>query len=507
MRTGIVSLGGVLLAVFVVAVVLTGDKIGDLGDRLTVMNMRETCRHRASDIMYEFRKTKELQFIVKEFFREDDVYEEKDLLSFVKTLRQADAKLSRIWFFEMETDSLFVLNNEGGEGHYEPLSAAQWPHLCYMLDSITDRQWGGMFKADGEFFWTTIERVTLNSGNHVFWGFDISLADLHTYLAEWREPVDSYVFILNGDGVLLSHPDEKFLGRKLLDGGEVETMQDKLQKQGELDTTVYSEFLECPVYRVYYPFVLGQERWLIAVNIPQFATQEILADFHRYIVLIAVLTIIIFCVLLFYAQWRWRKENRLRRKVEQESVELRLQQLKNQLNPHFLFNSLNSLSALIGKNTALAKEFVLKLSKVYRYLLEKRSTSLAAVRDELDFTSQYYFLQRIRFGEHLLLDMQVDDACMDKKIPAMSLQTLVENAIKHNQITQMKPLSIRIFVQGDALIVENNYQPRGEGDAASMGIGFERITKIYEFYSSVHFEYGRVEGVFRCKLPFLVGGL
>ena len=80
----------------------------------------------------------------------------------------------------------------------------------------------------------------------------------------------------------------------------------------------------------------------------------------------------------------------------------------------------------------------------YRYLLEKRNTSLAIVGDELDFTCQYYFLQRIRFGEHLTLDVQVDDVYRGEKIPAMSLQTLVENAIKHNQITKTKPLAIKI---------------------------------------------------------------
>ena len=244
---------------------------------------------------------------------------------------------------------------------------------------------------------------------------------------------------------------------------------------------------------------------MVAVNVPQFGNEEILADFHRYTLLIAVVTVFIFGVLSFYAQGKWRKENRLRNKVEQESMALQLRQLENQLNPHFLFNSLNSLSALITTDSSLAKEFVLRLSRVYRYLLEKRNDSLATVREELEFMNQYYFLQRIRFGEQLRLDAEVEEEWMEKKIPAMSLQMLVENAIKHNQITKMKPLEIRIYARDNFLVVENNYQPRGKEEGMSTGIGLERIGRIYEFYSSARFEYGQEGGVFVCRLPFIEG--
>lgn len=129
---------------------------------------------------------------------------------------------------------------------------------------------------------------------------------------------------------------------------------------------VHSVFLSSQVLRIYYPLTIGEENWVIAVNVPQYGNREILDEFHRYTLMIALITIIIFAVLLFFAQHKWRKEYRLRRKIERESVELHLQQLKNQINPHFLFNSLNSLSVLIGTDSVLAKEFVLKLSKVYR---------------------------------------------------------------------------------------------------------------------------------------------
>lgn len=130
--------------------------------------------------------------------------------------------------------------------------------------------------------------------------------------------------------------------------------------------------------------------------------------FHRYALWIVVVTVLIFSVLLGVSQYKWRKEYDLRRKIEQEALQLNLQQLKNQLNPHFLFNSLNSLSALITTDPALAEEFVLKRRRFTAMCLKRGTETLASVKEELDFTRHYYFLQKIRFGKQLLLDIEED---------------------------------------------------------------------------------------------------
>lgn len=184
-------------------------------------------------------------------------------------------------------------------------------------------------------------------------------------------------------------------------------------------------------------------------------------------------------------------------------MELHLQQLKNQINLTFCLISLNSLSVLIGSNSALAREFVLKLSKVYRYLLETRNESLSTVKEEMEFTRQYYFLQKIRFGEQLDLSIDVRPDCWEMKIPSVSLQMLVENAIKHNQVTLQNPLRIKIYDRDGCLIVENNYQPRAESSEESMGVGFERIQAIYDFYSDEKFVCGCQNGCYVCQLPLL----
>ena len=276
-----------------------------------------------------------------------------------------------------------------------------------------------------------------------------------------------------------------------------------MQSQDELEIMVHSDFLSSQVFRIYYPLFIGSEKWVIAVNVPQYGNREILDEFHRYTTMIALITVIIFAILLLFAQHKWRKEYRLRRRLEQESMELHLQQLENQINPHFLFNSLNSLSVLIGSDSTLAKEFVLKLSKVYRYLLETRNESLSTVKEEIEFTRQYYFLQKIRFGDQLDLSIHVSQDCFEAKIPSISLQMLVENAIKHNQVTMQNPLRIKIYDRNDCLVVENNYQPRTESSEESMGVGFERIQAIYDFYSNEKFIYNCQNGCYVCRLPLL----
>ena len=117
--------------------------------------------------------------------------------------------------------------------------------------------------------------------------------------------------------------------------GRVGFYQGSIKSQSELEIMVHSNFLSSQVLRIYYPLLVGSEKWVIAVNVPQYGNREILDEFHRYTAMIALITVVIFAILLLFAQHKWRREYRLRRSLEQESMELHLQQLKNQINPHF----------------------------------------------------------------------------------------------------------------------------------------------------------------------------
>jgi len=144
-----------------------------------------------------------------------------------------------------------------------------------------------------------------------------------------------------------------------------------------------------------------------------------------------------------------------------------------------LFNSLNALTTLIYQNQEEATKFVKQLSKVYRYVLDIKDQEVIALSKELEFLSSYTFMQKTRHNDGLFIDVQVpsNDAC----IVPLSLQMLVENAIKHNEISKENPLKVNIFTDNDYLVVSNNLQKRPPREAGSSSIGLENIKNRYQF--------------------------
>jgi len=187
---------------------------------------------------------------------------------------------------------------------------------------------------------------------------------------------------------------------------------------------------------------------------------------------------------------------------EEEKVKAQLKNIKNQINPHFLFNSLNSLYALVETEPRLARKFVLKLSKVYRYLLDQNNSSLIDLKQELDFMKHYIFLQKIRFGENLSLDCDIPDRYMSSRLPSVSLQSLVENAIKHNIVTSEKPLLITMRIENDELVVANTYQLRSDV-GASTGTGLKTLNALYAFLGKEQPKYGVEGNLFVVRLPLI----
>ncbi|MCT4614198.1 MAG: histidine kinase [Marinifilaceae bacterium] len=196
-------------------------------------------------------------------------------------------------------------------------------------------------------------------------------------------------------------------------------------------------------------------------------------------------------------------ELREKAKIEkEEKTKAQLKNLKNQINPHFLFNSLNSLYALIEGDKILAKKFIVKLSKMYRYLLDSREGATVELRNELEFVKNYEFLQKIRFQDNLIIDYNISNNIIGKKIPIASLQSLIENAIKHNIITQDKVLEIKVYSESGKIFIENNYQPRTDMIASS-GTGLKNIQDIYKALSIEGFEIYNDKNIYRVCLPII----
>ncbi len=159
----------------------------------------------------------------------------------------------------------------------------------------------------------------------------------------------------------------------------------------------------------------------------------------------------------------------------------RLQALRNQVNPHFLFNALNTLSSLVHRDADAADEFIQRLAKVYRYLLEHAEQDLVPLCTELAFVESYIFLLKTRFKEALHVNISIDEALEEYMLPPMTLQMLIENAVKHNIVSPTKPLTIEISSDSQGcVIVKNTLQERSEKDASS-SVGLANVASRYEF--------------------------
>jgi hypothetical protein len=177
--------------------------------------------------------------------------------------------------------------------------------------------------------------------------------------------------------------------------------------------------------------------------------------------------------------------NELRKSVEEkemfkrESLNAALNALKTQVNPHFLFNNLNTLSSVIPENPQLAVDFVQQLSKLYRHILEVKDEQSIPLQQELDVLRAYAFLLQTRFGSNLEVVINVPDEKMNRRIVPLSLQILMENAIKHNIVSSDKPLKVEVFAQNGKLLVSNNLQKKHQVNE-STGIGLDNIRNRYK---------------------------
>ncbi|WP_415837329.1 sensor histidine kinase [Pontibacter korlensis] len=188
--------------------------------------------------------------------------------------------------------------------------------------------------------------------------------------------------------------------------------------------------------------------------------------------------------------------------LQKESFKAQLETLKTQVNPHFLFNSLNILNSLIYKNQNQAAQFLEQLSEVYRALLDNGQKTLVSLQTELKLAEAYMYLMKTRFGSKVEFHLDVPQERMHLSLPPTSLQMLLENAIKHNGSTAQRPLHIHIYTSEEALVVQNNLQPRLE-EVKSTQLGLENIKKRYAFLTDREVEIIQNEDEFIVKLPLL----
>lgn len=188
-------------------------------------------------------------------------------------------------------------------------------------------------------------------------------------------------------------------------------------------------------------------------------------------------------------------------KVQKENLQSQFEVLKSQINPHFMFNSLNVLSGLINVDVAKAQLFIDEFSQIYRYVLETIEQPVVTLNKELEFMRSYLFLQQIRYGKSLTYSVHIAGEQLQLLVPPLSLQVLLENAIKHNIVNESKPLKIEIYSKGNYLFVKNPVQPKISG--TSTGLGLKNLVKRYALISKFEPKFQVENNNYVAKIPLI----
>ena len=197
----------------------------------------------------------------------------------------------------------------------------------------------------------------------------------------------------------------------------------------------------------------------------------------------------------------WRKAIDREQKQKEENLIFRYETIKGQVNPHFLFNSLNTLSSLVRTQPEIAEQYINKLASVYRYILENIQKNEVPLQSEIDFINDYFSLQKIRDGEKIIIDIQLYNI-NDCLVLPISLQVLIENALKHNMATREKPLMISLYYEKGYIVVKNNLQKMANLSSSS-GIGLKNLQERLLFTTNKTMIVNETVDEFIVKLPII----
>ncbi|KQB42766.1 sensor histidine kinase [Flavobacterium aquidurense] len=388
----------------------------------------------------------------------------------------------------------------------------------YILKNGNLNQSNSIVEDHQNFFWRIYYKYVAQNGTVIRYGYDIDLQSLQSYFSTIDQKAPNYAFVFNKKGTIIYHPEIKLLKKNIF----------KLTDLSARDTTftdidsfsrkiALSEYLSLDIVRYTKRLNIKGTDWYLCVNFPNKVSTEDVDAVKKYASLIyfittAILIVFFYLFTIFTRRTFQEKEilsqekNKLlleNEMINKEKALIQLQQLKEQINPHFLFNSLNSLYMLIDNNTGVARKFTLNLSKIYRYLINPPLNNIVTVQEELLFIEKYIFLQQTRFTEEFVFTITIEDeSILAKKVPYLAFQIAVENAIKHNIASEESPLKITIDIKENVVIITNNLNEKQNFEKESK-FGHKYLESIYKYYSKNNFKTYKKDGDFTCILPLI----
>ncbi len=267
---------------------------------------------------------------------------------------------------------------------------------------------------------------------------------------------------------------------------------------------VYYGILVTVLYTV--PAVLGID-YIIFVVVQDLPLEKFFSErmiwVHLFYIILSLGVSTFMQARSFMVKWKQASKTEVtQQRIIAGTANAKFETLKNQIDPHFLFNSLNVLSSLIEENPDNAQRFTTSLSKIYRYVLEQKDKELVSVAEELSFAKTYMNLLKMRFENSLFYELPEAVINPDAKVVPLSLQLLLENTVKHNVVSEQRPLHIRIFIEGDYLAVQNDFQKK-EVIQSRQGVGLQNIVDRYGIITGRKVLIEQNEKTFTVKIPIL----
>lgn len=466
----------------------------------------------------EFRNIEEYQYLLRALIQKDGLKNYKEYSSVLNNMNRKGSLLPYSWYsyYEAATGKSVsnstlsdVLTKKSADARYTRIENNRSGHFRDFLTTRKDTT-----------YWVSYDSLVLPRKNILYYGSAVSLNDLHEYFSNIDKSLNNYAYVFTKEGICISHPEKKYLGRNIFDFTDIQP-KDTLcstTKPGYTEGIGISEYLNLEVTRFVKPLKTDNFDGYAVVNHVNFLIDESVSNTKMYTVYIflAALFLIVAVFILFHraANMAYKEKEKIQSEknlllVENEKMHRvealhQLQQLKNNINPHFLFNSLNSLYMLIGINKDNAQRFTMNLSKIYRYLIVPPQENIVPVAQEIKFIQQYMELLKSRFDEELTFDLIVHNTkSLEKRIPYLSLQMVVENAIKHNIATIDHPLDIIITVEDEGITVKNTWQPKTDEDVQGAKFGIDYLNQVYDFFKKNSVNISVDGEYFICILPLL----
>lgn len=359
-----------------------------------------------------------------------------------------------------------------------------------------------------------VVKTSVRGKDKVQVGIVIDLIVFHEKLHKVRELQSAYVVITDFNRRTLYHPDEKIIGQKDAELSFLPSI-DGVIDTGCIRSAAHSRYLGIPVYLHSFPYSFGSSKLLISVNVPNLEFVDFQKKLSRTLWLLIILPIVLLIAFAFIGFVVLRNELIRRKEAEKDVLKLQLlteqqsremvtselENLRSGVNPHFLFNSLSSLVALIKRSPEKAVTFTRALSSQYRYLLDVENRNVTSLDEEMEFTNHYITIQSYRFGDGIRFMSNIPQG-IKKGVPPLAVQTLVENCIKHNASSASNPLVIEVFLLGDNVVVSNNLNRRTTV-VESTGKGLANLVRRYSYFTGKECVFEEKDGHFHACIPLL----